>query len=250
MNSNAKISKITVVAAFITFVVIAIVKFSNDEFQEIKEIPFGRDYSGIEASLEINVALAENATEYCIHNAIPRGFQLETLEDFCKAHGLELNIIPVNNELVAEALLTLGKCDIIVKHTFLTDSTMSQPLLSSNLVILSRTKQIPDTIYVTGHKYFSTKHNGKTIICSDCMSQEIVARKVASGEINAAICDSALALTYQKAYPRLVIDTSICIAQDIVWKTHHKAEVLRDSIDSWLDREKETKHFKLRHEIY
>ncbi len=249
MDNNAKISKITVVAALSMWIIIAATKLCIDLQKEVPTILI-RDYNEICASQTLNVALTENATEYCIHNAIPRGFQLETLEDFCKTHNLELNIIPVSNENIADALITLGKCDITVKHSFLTDSTMSQPLLKSNLVILSRSRQIPDTIYVTGQKKFYTNHNGKTIICSDCFSQETIARKVASGEINAAICDSALALTYQKAYPRLVIDTSICLAQNIVWETNYKSKVLLDSINIWLDREKETKKYKLRHEIY
>ena len=250
MVNEERISRITVISALSMWIIVAIIRFYIDETTEAPLAPFDRDYNGIATSMTLNVALAESATEYCIFNATPRGFQLETFEDFCNEHDLELNIIPVKNELSAEKLLAENKCDIIVKHAFLTDSCMTKPLLQSNLVILSRSKELPDTIHTTGEKRFHTMYDGKTIICTDSISQEKIAQKVASGEINAAICDSALALTYQKAYPRLEIDTSICLAQKIVWKTHPEAKVLRDSINAWLDRETETKKYKLRHEIY
>ncbi|MBQ1652781.1 MAG: transglycosylase SLT domain-containing protein [Bacteroidales bacterium] len=250
MDSKARISRITVLSALSMWIVVGFLKLYIEETKEVPPEPFERDYSGIAASETLNVALSENATEYCIFNATPRGFQLETLEDFCKEHNLELNIIPIWNEIIAERALAAGKCDLIAKHAFVTDSTMSQPLLRSSLVILSRTKQIPDTIYTTGTHRFVTNYNGKTIICSNIFSQEKIARKVASGEINAAICDSALALTYQKAYPQLKIDTSICLPQDIVWQTNPNAKVLLDSINAWLSRVTETKKYKLRHEIY
>ena len=250
MDGKARISRITVLSALSMLLIVAIVRLVIDLTSEPEPQPFERDYDGIAESRTLNVALSENATEYCIYNATPRGCQLETLEDFCREHNLELNIIPIKNELSADILLAVGMCDIIAKHTFITDSTMSQPLLGSNLVTLKRTKTLPDTIFATGTHNFYSKYNEKTIICLDSISQEKIARKVASGEINAAICDSALALTYQKAYPRLEIDTSICISQKIVWKTHPEAKVLRDSINSWLASKIETKKYKLRHEIY
>ena len=250
MDNNAKISRITVVAALSMWIIIAAIKLCIDLQKEVPAIKT-RDYNEICSSQTLNVALTENATEYCIHNAIPRGFQLETFEDFCKTHKLDLNIILAANELEAEKLLSERKCDIIVKHRFFPDSScISEPLIKSSLIILSNTKEIPDSIYISELQSFTTKHNEHTIICTDSISQERLARKVASNEISAAICDSGLALTYQKAYPRLKIDTSICITQDIVWKTNPEAPVLLDSINAWLLRERDTKHFKLRHEIY
>lgn len=250
MDNKAKISRATVVAAFSILVIAAITNFIIDATPPPAPPPFDRDYKQIAESHLLNVALAENATEYCIFNATPRGFQLETFEDFCKEHDLELNIIPVENELSAEKLLANGQCDIIVKHTSTLDSScMSVPLLQSSLVVLSQTKALPDTIFTTENIRRVASGN-KAVICRNDLSPEKLARNVASGEMNAIICDSALALTYQKAYPRLEIDTSICIAQEIVWKTNTEAKVLRDSINAWLVREMETKKYKLRHEIY
>ena len=139
MDNTAKISRTTVISALSMWIIVAIVKFCIDETTETRQDIHYLDYNEIITSQTLNAALAENATEYCIFNAIPRGFQLETLEDFCNEHKIELNIIPVKNELSAQKLMSEGKCDIIVRHTFLTDSTMSKPLLKSNLVILSST---------------------------------------------------------------------------------------------------------------
>ena len=251
MDSLAKISRITVLSAFVMLIIVAFVKFKIDQIPDTPEITFNHDYDEIAKIGILNVALEENATEYCIYNATPRGFQLETFEDFCNAHELELNIIRSANERQSEKLLAEGQCDIIVKHTSKPDSCcMSEPLISSCLVILSNSKENPDTIYVSGLQKFCTKYKGHIIIGTDSLSQENLARSVASNKISAAICDSALALAYQKAYPRLEIDTSIHFAQNIVWKTHPEARFLRDSINTWLAKERETKHFKLRHEIY
>lgn len=250
MDTNARISRLIVVSVLSILAIISIVKCLVDETTEEPIEIIIRDYNEILESSILNVALSENATEYCIYNANPRGFQLETFNDFATAHGLELNVIIANTETEAEKLLAEEQCDIIVKHTALSDSCSSEPLINSNLVILSRTKEISDTLYIIGMQNFCIKNKGKTIISIDSISSERLARKVASGEISAAICDSALALTYQKAYPRLKIDTTICLPRQIRWKTRPESKALLDSINSWLSRERETKHFKLRHEIY
>lgn len=250
MDANARISRLIVVSVLSILTVVSIVKIYIDENTEEPSEIIIRDYNEIKESGILNVALSENATEYCIFNANPRGFQLETLNDFATAHGIELNVIIANTEKEAEKLLAEEKCDIIVKHTAQSDSCSSEPLINSNLIILSRTKKISDTLYIIGMQNFCIKNQGRTIISIDSISSERLARKVASGEITSAICDSALALTYQKAYPRLEIDTSICLSRQIRWKTRPESKVLLDSINSWLSRERETKHFKLRHEIY
>jgi|GEM_PF-2337867 len=248
---NAKISRITVVAVLSVLIIVAAVNFFIEETAEPIPLPFCHDYEDICKAQTLNVALAENATEYCIYKAVPRGFQLETLEDFCNDNNLELNVIPVESELTAEILLAKSKCDIIVKHVSYNDSSrMSAPLLLSSLVILKNGRTTPDTIYCANERKFTTKHNGVTIIALDSVSQEKMARKVASSQIDATICDSALALTYKKAYPQLKIDTSICLQQAIVWETHKEAKILRDSINQWLSRETKTKKYKLRHQVY
>lgn len=250
MDTNARISRLIVVSVLSILAVISIVKIYIDEKSEEPAEIIIRDYNEILESGILNVALSENATEYCVYNANPRGLQLETFNDFATAHGLELNVIIAQTEAEAEKLLAEEKCDIIVKHTALSDSCSSEPLLNSNLVILSRKKEISDTLYIIGMQNFCINNNGRTIISIDSISSERLARKVETGEISAAICDTALALTYQKAYPRLEIDTTICLPRQIRWKTRPESKVLLDSINSWFSREKETKHFKLRHEIY
>ena len=250
MDTSARISRLIVVSVLSILAVVSFVKICIDESTEEPPKVIIRDYNEILESGILNVALTENATEYCIFNANPRGFQLETFNDFATAHGIELNVITANTEKDAEKLLADEQCDIIVKHTARCDSCASEPLTNSNHVILSRTKDTSDTLYIIGMQNFCIKNKGKTIISIDSISTERLARKVVSGEISAAICDSALALTYQKAYPRLVIDTSICLARQIRWKTRPESKALLDSINTWLSREKETKHFKLRHEIY
>jgi len=251
MGSSAKISKAIILSMFIIFIIIASVKIVPEKTEETPPPPpFERDYANIAESKTLIVALTENATEYCIFKAIPRGFQMETFEDFAAEHGLELEIIPTETEIEAENLLNQGKCDIIVCHTPQLDtSCMSHPLLTSSDVILTNTKDLADSIYITELQSKSLGNLNTNIICAN-VSTDKLARKVATKEIKAAICDSALALTYQKAYPRLEIDTTICIRQNIVWKTNPRAVVLRDSINAWLLHEKETKEFKLRQEIY
>jgi len=250
MVGNVRISKIAVISTLSMWIIVAIARFCIDEIYEEDRNCVGRDYDEIATSQILNVALDENAIEYCIFNANPVGFQLETFDDFCSEHNLELNVIPVSNESEAEKLLSSGECDIIVKHSYVTDSCMSMPLLHSNVVILSQTKDSPDTIYAAGSMQMSVGYEGKKIVVLDSVTQERLARKVSSGELGAVLCDSALAIAYKKAYPHLSIDASICILQKILWKTNGSSRMLLDSINEWLLNEKETKRYKQRLNIY
>ncbi|MBQ1695809.1 MAG: hypothetical protein II076_07685, partial [Bacteroidales bacterium] len=66
MDSKARISRITVLSALSMWIVVGILKLYIEETKEVPPEPFERDYSGIAASETLNVALSENATEYCI----------------------------------------------------------------------------------------------------------------------------------------------------------------------------------------
>ena len=74
MDSLAKISRITVLSAFVMLIIVAFVKFKIDQIPDTPEITFNHDYDEIAKIGILNVALEENATEYCIYNATPRGF--------------------------------------------------------------------------------------------------------------------------------------------------------------------------------
>lgn len=252
MSKESSIAKISIIALFLIFIGIAAAETVIDHLPEDEpEDTFLRDYDKIAQSQEIRVALIEKASEYCIFNAQPRGFQLETFEDFADSHDLELEVIKAQNELDAERLLNDGICDIIVKYTSTPDSScMTKPLQTTSLIVLTNSELPVDTVYSTTEQTACKMIWPLEIIGIDSLSSEDIVRKVASGEIRSAICDSILATTYQKAYPKLIIDSSFCVQQKIVWKTHEYAFVLRDTLNSWIDREIQRDEYKLRQKIY
>lgn len=250
MKDSKLISILTTIGVFVLFAIIATIELHIDMIPQITPPAFDHDYDKISKIKVLRVALTENVTDYCIYKATPRGFQLETFTDFTDNHELELDVIAVQNDAEAEKLLADGKCDIIVKHvTKLDTSCMSNPLVPTGLVILTNNAKKTDTIYVTSGQVQNTRKLPLRIIASN-LSEEEMAIKVADGKMTSILCDSALALAYKKAYPRLAIDTSTFVPQEVVWKTNPEAYVLRDSINQWLLREQETKKFKVRHKIY
>ncbi len=231
-------------------VIIAVTNFFVNATKHNYEAPFDHDFEEISLCHILNVVLVENATEYCIYKSQPRGFQLETLEDFTKYYNLKLNVIIVKNNKIAEIILENEKCDIVVNHAVEPDSSyMSVPLVESKAVILTNLQTEIDTIYLTDKLL---KHNnlGDFVGIITDLSEEDLARQVADKKIESALIDSALALTYKKAYPQLKISNEISVPQYVVWKTNSRAYALRDSINSWLSDKKETKEYKLRHQVY
>ena len=250
MGNIKNISMLTTIGVFAICAIIAIVKIHNDEIPVEPPPPFDRDFEKIAESKVLRVGLTENVTDYCIYKATPRGFQLETFTDFANSHNLELDIIAVKNDAEAEKFLQDAQCDIIVKHVNQIDtSCMSCPIVHSGLVILTNTTKQNDTVFATLEQSRNSKNLPISILSSN-LSEEKIAIKVANGEIESALCDSALALAYQKAYPRLNIDTSLFVKQEVVWKTNPEAYVLRDSINHWFERECGTKKFKVRRKVY
>ncbi len=252
MAKETNIARISTIALFLIFIGIVAVETTIDLSKEdTSEEIFHRDYDIIAKSQELRVALIEKASEYCIFNAQPRGFQLETFEDFAYSHDLELEIIKAQNELDAEKLLNDGVCDIIVKYTSSPDSScMTNPLQTTSLIVITNSKLPIDTVFSTTEQTACKMIWPLEVIDFDSLSSEDIARKVVSGEIRSAICDSILATTYQKAYPKLIIDSSFCIQQKVVWKTHEDAIVLRDTLNEWLAREIQSDEYKLRQKIY
>ncbi|MCF0206852.1 MAG: transglycosylase SLT domain-containing protein, partial [Bacteroidales bacterium] len=247
MRQTLRISRIATLAVMALFVVISAVEIAIEPEMPVVEEVHYRDFAEIKESGCLKIALQHNATDYCIFNAQPRGFQLESFEKFAAHHDLQLEIMVTPSDSDAEKLLQEAKCDIIVKRSdYPPDSCSSTPLITTKQIILTNTPDSVDIIYTAKIPLDSTLR----VIKLRKIDDEDLAIKIANNEINSAICDSGIAIAYQKAYPQIDIDTSICIPEYISWKTNPYANDLLDSVNSWLMTEKKTKDFRTRQKIF
>ena len=67
---------------------------------------------------------------------------------------------------------------------------------------------------------------------------------VASGEIEFTVCDEKVAIQLSEKFPEIDIETDISFTQIESWAVRINSPILLDSVNSWLNRFKETHEFK------
>lgn len=246
MDKINKISAASVVAIFAFMLVIACVKLHFDNSPPLKPI-FTGDYNFIKARGKIRIALIEGISNYCLYNARTRGFNYELALKFAKDHELELEVVLVRNRFEAEKALTNGHCDIIINQK---PGIEANSVVNSHFVLLTHKNAKSDTIHCSADNFTVPPYQENAIYIKSQLNSEQVARKVANGRFSTAILDSSLARSYEKAFPQLYIDTSICIANTTFWHTHTAAVQLTDSINTWLSHYKTTKDYYQLRTIY
>jgi membrane-bound lytic murein transglycosylase MltF len=66
---------------------------------------------------------------------------------------------------------------------------------------------------------------------------------VASGDIDYTVCDKQMALRLSEVLPEIDIETELSFTQLESWALRRDAPRLLDSLNSWLNRFRETKQF-------
>ncbi len=215
----------------------------------------------------LRVVTEYNSISYFIYKGQPVGFQYELLQELANYMNLELEV-KVSNDLEENfADLERGDIDLIAMNLTVTAdrkemAAFSEPILETRQVLVQRKPELWEkmnarqiekqlirrqlelrgkTVYVQAGsvyacrlKSLSDEIGGGIEIREVQIESEQLVQRVATGEIDYAICDENVGLVNTTYFPQLDVSTPISFAQQVAWALPIGANSLKAEINAWL----------------
>lgn len=244
--------------------------------QEKQPLP-PRDYPEISQEGILRVVTEYNPTGYFIDGDTILGFQYELCQAIARVSGLE---VQMQLEMTLDKsfdLLNRQTVDVIARNIPITTEVkehylFTEPIILNRQVLVQRTaaanqgtEPIRNQLHLGKKTLYLPKnspallriHNleheiGDTIYVheDELYSDEQLIILVAKGDIDFAVCNQQNAEQLLNQYPEIDIQTDISFTQLESWVMRSDSPVLRDSLNSWLDRLKADGTYKKIHNQY
>lgn len=244
--------------------------------QEKQPLP-PRDYPEISQEGILRVVTEYNPTGYFIDGDTIFGFQYELCQAIARVSGLE---VQMQLEMTLDKsfdLLNRQAVDVIARNIPITTEVkehylFTEPIILNRQVLVQRTaaanqgtEPIRNQLHLGKKTLYLPKnspallriHNleheiGDTIYVheDELYSDEQLIILVAKGDIDFAVCNQQNAEQLLDQYPEIDIQTDISFTQLESWVMRSDSPVLRDSLNSWLDRLKADGTYKKIHNQY
>lgn len=236
-----------------------------------------RDYNEIMASGELNVVTDYNSIGYYVSGDSTQGFQLEMMQALENAWGVEVRLFLENGlDDNLEGLLH-HRYDLVARNIPVNAQlkdffSFTDPITLNKQVLVQRKAAYNDsiepirqqlnlakkTIHVAKDSPAMLRLNnlsheiGDTIFIKEDPTYEAeqLVMMVASGDIDFTVCDEKVARLLSTSLPEIDIETDISFTQLESWAVRRNSPVLLDSLNSWLNRFKETPEFERIFEKY
>lgn len=226
-----------------------------------------RDYPEIKAEGILRMVTEYNQSGYYIAGDTIEGFQYELSQAIAQISGLEVQTHLVMSLAESFEMLANNKCDIIARNIPTTseikeDYLFTEPIVLNKQVLIQRTEKANDGIKpirnqldLAGKTLYIPKDSpaqlrlqnlgheiGDTIYVKedDLYSGEQLAIMVAKKDIDYAVCDQQIARKSKELLPEIDIETDISFTQLQSWAVRKNSPILLDSLNSWLNRIKES----------
>lgn len=230
--------------------------------KEVKPL-LPRDYAEIKEEGVLRLITEYNQSGYYISGDTIEGFQYELGQAIAQVSGLE---VQTRLEMsLAESFKALNgqHCDVIARNIPITTEIkenylFTQPMVFNKQVLIQRTAEANKgiepirnqldlarkTLYIPKDspaliRLQNLEHEiGDSIFVIEeaLYSSEQLAIMVAKGDIDYAVCDQQIAQLSSRRLPEIDIATDISFTQLQSWAVRKTSPVLRDSLDSWLER--------------
>ncbi|MGM9760854.1 MAG: transporter substrate-binding domain-containing protein [Parabacteroides sp.] len=226
-----------------------------------------RDYAEIRQEGILHVVTEYNQSGYYVKGDTIEGFQYELCQAIARESGLEVQIHLEMSLTESFRLLENQACDLIARNIPVTNENrdsylFTEPIVLNKQVLVQRTaeanrgippirsqldlaekrlyipKDSPARLRLTnlGHEIGDTLF----IVEEERYSSEQLAIMVAKGDIDYAVCDQQIALLAQQRMKELDIQTDISFTQLQSWAVRQTSPILRDSLNVWLNRIRES----------
>lgn len=216
----------------------------------------------------LRVTLNYNSIDYYVFKGKPLGFQLEILNHLASYLGLQLQVQVRDNYAQDFESLIRGESDFIagnVKETSLRSRFLlfSQPHSYSPLVLIQRASKSDTvisswneidgkTITLPAHSSFSeylfqssfqNQADVKIVFDSESSIENLI-EMVSNKTIDYTVCELNVAKVYASYYDNIDCSFIVSDTLPLAWVFHPRNEVLRDSINLWLQDFKDSQEYK------
>jgi len=226
-----------------------------------------RGYEEIIQSCTLRAVTEYNSISFFAKEDTVDGLHYELLQAFAKEKGLVVEVTPeMSIEKRMEGLKN-GTFDILANNVLITsdrtDSMLyTHPiLLSRQLLIQRKAEDKNDSTHINSllelaHKTVHVVEGSPSIYRIQHLSNEIgdtiyvkeiekygqeqLLAMVANGDIDYAICEENIAQASINDFPQLDIEQAISFLQFYSWGVYHHNNVLLDSLNTWINRFKQT----------
>lgn len=231
-----------------------------------------RSYEEIEADGVLRIVTDYTPLSYYLEGDSLAGFDYELARMVGQRSGLAVEITPEVNLSKSIDGLEKGQYDIIARQLPVTSEIKEElaftvPIQLNKQVLVQRkeseTGEKPirnqldlagKTLYIVSDAPTRLRINnlareiGDTIYIQEekTYGAEQLIMMVATGEIEFAVCDKAIALQMSKDYPQIDCNTDISFTQFQAWALRKNDSILLDSLNKWItDIQKEDRYKKL-----
>ena len=205
-----------------------------------------RTFEEIKADGVLRIVTDYTPLSYYLQGDSLSGFDYELARMVGNRSGLSIEITPEVNLSKSIDGLKKGQYDIIARQLPVTSEIKEElaftiPIQLNKQVLVQRKdpkaqkklirNQLGDTIYIQEEKTYGA---------------EQLIMMVATGEIDLAVCDKAIAQQMSKDYPQIDCNTDISFTQFQSWALRKDDSILLDSLNKWISEiQKEDKYKKL-----
>lgn len=224
-----------------------------------------RNWQEILASDTLRAVCPYNSIDYYVEGDTIKGFQYELIQAFAQSHNLHVAVIPemdLHKQLVG---LSRGQYDLAIgaiasiqaiKDTLL----MTRPILQTQQVLIQRRPgHVHSLLDLAGDTIFLPK-NSPAIDRVQHLSEEIgdsihvveipgygeeqLMAMVAAGEIDLTVCNLQTASVLMDSLPQLEGLVPVSFTQFYAWGVPKHNPELREALNKWIDRTKDTRWYK------
>lgn len=243
------------------------------------------DYDRIVQNGKLIVLTENTSTSYYLFRGQAMGYDYELLSAFCKDHGLEIEIVVIDDLNEMFEMLRMGKGDIIACNLTMTAERLRRvdftvPLCETRQVLVQRKpedwrsmsrKSLRDSLIqspfelvgheVHVHAYSSYNDRLENLqeeiggeiqiehAPGDIDSEELI-RMVARGEIDFTLADDNVALLNQSYYPELDVKLELSLPQRIAWAVRPNSDSLLHELNTWILDKKNARRIAYTYDKY
>lgn len=220
----------------------------------------------------LRIITLNTSTSYFIYRDQEMGYHYDMINNFCKKHDIELQVIVAQNPNMLIPMLQSGVGDVIAYNVpvdnQLKDSLIycglnevsHQVLIQRNLktdtLITDVTQLIGKDIHVVKNTKFEQRMQnlnaelggGIEIISNseDTIVTEDLIRMVSSGEIKYTVAEHKLAQLNQTYFKNIDIHLPVSFDQRTSWAVRKDMPIFADSLNSWFQQwNSEPSHFRI-----
>lgn len=221
-----------------------------------------RDYPEIKESGVLNIVTDYNLSDYYVSGDTIAGFQYELSKYIANQSGLEINMSWENDLEKCITGLQNKTFDIIARNIPITNENktvlaFTNPIARNKQVLIQQKKTDETDNFIENHLQLANKKlyvpkGSPNVLRLKNLSEEIaepifieeiedysdeqLMSMVSYGEIDYAVVDKKIALSYRSAFPNIDMNTEISFTQLQAWAVRKDSPILLDSLNVWLSK--------------